>query len=412
MTNEDFKQKFSDYQENEPQGLWDGILEGLDAAKAPAKPSGRKKRAVIIPLAVTIAAAAAIVLGVFLMPQEQSVVPAIPSGELIADNYPADPVEEPLEPAEPSVPAEPVTPAEPTAPAPLPEAPENEPGAANEQPAAAYAEETTQATEPLEEHSDPISIYSEEFEYNADDDLQKPDRGRKLHRKKSTAIGLLADGIFKSSSSTGGYDGSFEYTTAYSPGTMIQNGLNVDPVRNITNMNSNKEVTTRTAFTIPVRAGLSVRWRLAFGLGFEVGLQYSYINSITESGSTEHFSRTESICHYVGVPFNISYAFWGNEYLDVYINTGLLLELRVDGSSVTRYYVNREHLGNEVEGDPAGPFGQMSAVISVGIQYNILPWLALYAEPGATYFLGENPLYGDRPWNLSIRAGLRFEFRN
>ncbi len=424
MINEDFKHKLSDYQESEPQGLWDDILVGLDAAKAPQKPLRKKNLVPIITLAATFTAAAAIVLGIFLKSEETAIVPIGQQKPLLAENQPIE--DHPTEkyPLDKQLTEEY-----------LKDIPDEKPGGTQqntspkpENPTIEKTEEgshltTTGPTEvPITAESIPvtkkedakpdehISIYSEKYNYTSEEDSEKKHDKEKIHRKSNISIGLLADGVFKAGSAKAGYDDSFEYSQPYSGGTIVLNGLNVDPAKNIQNMNAKKDVTTRTRFIVPVRAGLAVRWKLSFGLGFETGLQYSYLNSITESGSAENFSHTENICHFIGIPLNISYSFWSNEYLDVYINVGALFEWQLSGSSVTTFYINNEAFGNEVTGEP--PIGspyQFSAGTSAGIQYNILPWLALYAEPGVTCFLNNEALYGDRPWNFSIRAGFRFD---
>ncbi len=435
MTNEDFKRKFSDYQENEPQGLWDGILAGLDTAKAPAKPLQKRTRTAIIILAATFTAAAAIILGVFLRPQEDIIVPHELPGQLTADNSPTT---GPVTVVEPSTDINHVTTITPTADVSttsaetvtakdmtavnthsgIQETLEEDVISVNSNPDESINDESaiqnTTVPDAVRDKQSAntakdveVSIYSEDFNYNTDENPTRT-HSNKIYRRKRVSLGLLADGIFKSSYANAGYNESFDYSQPYSQGTVILNGLNVDPVKNIQNLNTDKEVTTRTRFTVPIRAGLAIRWKLSFGLGIETGLQYSYLNSITESGSAEHFSRTENICHFIGVPFNISYSFWGNEFLDVYANAGVLFELQTKSSSVTAFYINNEPFGNQIINDPKHSPIQMSATLSAGIQYNILRWLAIYAEPGATYFLDRN-LYGEHPWNFSIRAGIRFD---
>ncbi len=63
---------------------------------------------------------------------------------------------------------------------------------------------------------------------------------------------------------------------------------------------------------------------------------------------------------------------------------------------------------DEIYGNPIDSKYQWSVNAAAGIQYNIIDWLAVFAEPGVTYFLNNESLYGEHPWNFNARIGLRF----
>ncbi len=261
-------------------------------------------------------------------------------------------------------------------------------------------------TSPEEEK--PISIYSEEYKYIAG--LGDAEEVVEQVRRKRTFIGLMADGVMVPGSSAYGYNQTFNQAdNTYTKAAIKMNGMTVDPISNIKRLNKGQDITTNTRYTPPVRSGLMFRWTYKSGIGIETGLQYSYMKSITESGTAANFSRIDNECHFIGIPFNLSYSFWGNKHLGVYINAGILMERMVKHESTTRYFVNNEQLGNTIhEGMDLSRY-QWSANASAGIQYNILGWLALYAEPGVTYFMNNESLYGDHPWNFNVRLGLRFD---
>lgn len=440
MLDDDIKRRLSDYQEPEPEGLWDDILSGLNAANAaeaeaaktevPATPQvqPRKPRRVIIYAVSSIAAAAAIVLGVFLMPQEEVIAPTISVVEqpgLLADNeLPAEEpeaTEEPA-PAERQVPVQEETHivAEDES---LRAAEQTQQTIQEMEQAEVIVEEQVEestllaeAVKPVEqkpreqknEEQKPVSIYSDEFKYEPALDEAEDVVEQVRHRR--TSIGLMADGVVVPGNSTYGYNQTFNrQSDSYGHATIQMNGMTVNPIDNIKRLNKGQDIHTNTSYTPPVRSGLMFRWTYRNGFGIETGLQYSYMKSVTESGTEANFSRIDTECHFVGIPVNLSYSFWSNRHLNVYINAGILMERMVSGESVTKYFVNHESLGNALYEEPGSSLYQLSANASAGIQYNILPWLALYAEPGATYFINNESLYGDRPWNFNVRLGLRFD---
>ena len=58
---------------------------------------------------------------------------------------------------------------------------------------------------------------------------------------------------------------------------------------------------------------------------------------------------------------------------------------------------------------------QWSMNASVGIQYNILPQLGAYMEPGAKYYFNNGSamenFFKDKPLNFSLQVGLRFNVK-
>ena len=55
---------------------------------------------------------------------------------------------------------------------------------------------------------------------------------------------------------------------------------------------------------------------------------------------------------------------------------------------------------------------QMSVGASAGVQFDLLPSLGIYAEPGLSYYFDNGSrtqtIYGDHPLNLSLDFGVRF----
>ena len=57
---------------------------------------------------------------------------------------------------------------------------------------------------------------------------------------------------------------------------------------------------------------------------------------------------------------------------------------------------------------------QCSLNAAAGLQFNILPNLGVYAEPGVGYYFNNGSkvetIYKEKPFNFNLKAGLRLSF--
>ena len=87
------------------------------------------------------------------------------------------------------------------------------------------------------------------------------------------------------------------------------------------------------------------------------------------------------------------------------------MEKCVDGKTRTDYFIDGKKVSSENGRIMVEPL-QWSVGAYVGAQYSFNRLVGLYVEPGAAYYFRNgspvNCIYSDRPFNFSLRRGLRF----
>lgn len=235
---------------------------------------------------------------------------------------------------------------------------------------------------------------------------------------RNSARGLLSIGI-SASNSTGAESRRQGYTSITgdkSTSMMYQNAghMWIDPETNMKFANSSRETVTENRHRLPLTTGVTLRYRLPFGLGIETGISYTWLSSTFQSGSQESHYITDQAIHYIGIPLNVNYTAWSSRYLDIYASAGILMEKCIGAASSTEYIL----YGNILDsGHPENPDArplQWSVNATAGIQFNITPSIGLYAEPGIAWWFDDGSdlqtIYKARPLNFYLRFGLRFSF--
>lgn len=151
----------------------------------------------------------------------------------------------------------------------------------------------------------------------------------------------------------------------------------------------------------PLSFGLSVSYPLASRLSLSTGLVYTRLRSdFTCVMSDVSITRRQTL-YYLGIPLNAQYHLWHWGNLNVYLSAGAEADYNIKVKSVS--------MG--VEQEMARDRWQFSVQGAVGIQYDVLPQLGLYAEPGVKYYFDNgSPLinfFKDKPLNLNLQVGLR-----
>jgi hypothetical protein len=105
--------------------------------------------------------------------------------------------------------------------------------------------------------------------------------------------------------------------------------------------------------------------------------------------------------HYIGIPLNVQYHVWQWHGLNVYATAGT----QVDFNVKARLEADGEE--QTMEKDRM----QWSVGGALGVQYNIIPQLGLYAEPGIKYYFDNGShirnYFKYRPTNFNLQIGLR-----
>lgn len=272
---------------------------------------------------------------------------------------------------------------------------------------------TTQATAPEPAADTPR-------ERPADGGTKKPARlpangdDRRTARASATAGGRLSLGAF----TAGGAGASL--LNRHESGFVAGVGPDAaewedSPMLGILLYNQGQDVEARAKHRQPIRAGLTLAYRVTDRLSVESGLTYTRLSSDIREGSESHYVAGEQTLNYVGVPLSAKYRLAQLKKLDVYASAGVLVEQCVTGNTKRDYVVNREKKLAEREDIGPKPL-QVSANAAVGVQYNLTPLVGVYAEPGASYYFDDRSslqtIYKEKPLNLNINLGVRLTIGN
>ena len=165
---------------------------------------------------------------------------------------------------------------------------------------------------------------------------------------------------------------------------------------------NNKESLIDSKHHFPVSVGLQVGVPLLPRLSLTTGVVYTQTSSdFTYQYGSGQMVVNQSL-HYVGIPVGLSYEVWGISRLHTYVNVGG--EGAVNVKNKTLMDGNREDVGRDKM--------QWSANASLGIQFDVIPQLGIYAEPGAKYYFDNGShidnVFKDKKLNFNSQFGLRW----
>lgn len=165
---------------------------------------------------------------------------------------------------------------------------------------------------------------------------------------------------------------------------------------------NNKESLIDSKHHFPVSVGLQVGVPFLPRLSLTTGVVYTQTSSdFTYQYGSGQMVVNQSL-HYVGIPVGLSYEVWGISRLHTYVNVGG--EGAVNVKNKTLMDGNREDVGRDKI--------QWSANASLGIQFDVIPQLGIYAEPGAKYYFDNGShidnVFKDKKLNFNFQFGLRW----
>lgn len=233
-------------------------------------------------------------------------------------------------------------------------------------------------------------------------------------RRRGFSFGLLASNVAGSRSSASKYAAlygstvtkqihGFSETTADFPDSQGYAG--------VMQSNSNNEISSTVKNWQPIQVGVSVAYSFTDRLSIESGLTYSCLISDLSSGTPLGNYDIRQTLHYIGLPLALRYDFLKIKGFSLYASAGGQMEKCVAGKTRTDYFVDGKKVSSENGRIMVEPL-QWSVNAYVGAQYSFNRLVGLYIEPGAAYYFRNgspvNCIYSERPFNFSLRAGLRF----
>lgn len=205
-------------------------------------------------------------------------------------------------------------------------------------------------------------------------------------------------------------------TTAYGDHLVLSSPGVADtkdsPMLDMNTINRDVEQKTEYDHHLPIRIGLSVAYALTDRLSISSGLTYTRLSSDIKDASRESKYIGEQRLHYVGIPVNVSYKVASFRWLGLYGTAGVLAEKCVSGTTDEGYVENNTMKYTNTQDISSKPL-QMSVNAGVGIQFDIIDNVGIYAEPGLSYYFDDGSalqtIYKEKPLNFNLNVGVRFK---
>ena len=368
------------YEEAAPEGLWEAVQAGVARPKVVWWPW----------VAGVVAAAAAIVLAVFLWRPMPSAIPAdapfglltVPS-ERLADVTSAKPTPRaPKGPISCSNPSETET-----------RAPEGPVSCTNPEP----------APEPeLEPAVEPVP---------GPQPWPEPEQSARKPRRKTGRVEItVTSGGMLLAQAPGTVTKS--YGVAYNPGMgnaapMVKSDITTRM------LSRNRETTTESQHRRLPRISLGISYEFIPRWSVGTGITYSSLRSdyTALSGTTE--TRTVRHLHYLGVPLNLQYRAWEWKGFSLYLSGGPMVERALGARVETNSYVSGKLASEQQESISCKDwFWSLNA--GAGLQFKLTRKGALYVQPGLSWHIpgGDHieSSYTARPLSFEMDFGARWTF--
>ena len=157
----------------------------------------------------------------------------------------------------------------------------------------------------------------------------------------------------------------------------------------------------RQNFYQPISFGLSVNIPISSKFSVSTGVVYTRLSSdFTSIANSLVYERQQKL-HYVGIPLTVQYNVWQWHGLNVYATAGGQADFNV------KAYMTTEGTETKLEKDNL----QWSINAALGVQYNFIPQLGIYVEPGIKHYFNNGShiqnYFKHRPTNFNLQIGLR-----
>lgn len=179
------------------------------------------------------------------------------------------------------------------------------------------------------------------------------------------------------------------------------------------NLHAGDEPVTDAHHRQPVRVGVSVGYDINRRWSVNAGLCYTRLRSTLQSGSEHSFYDNDQRINYLGIPLGVNYNFLHKRHIRLYATAGGMMEVGVDGQVTVHTVAQNKLMSSETHELEDIPL-QWSLTAGAGVEYDIVGGLGIYAEPGVSYYLPTHgdisTIYSAHPVNLNLQVGLRWNF--
>ena len=151
----------------------------------------------------------------------------------------------------------------------------------------------------------------------------------------------------------------------------------------------------------PISFGLTVSYPLTNRWTLSTGLVYTRLNSQFVNVLSGTPITTDQRLDYLGVPLNMQYHVLKGKGWKAYASAGAQIDWNIRAKRNTE--------GVDVNARNDHP--QWSLAGGIGVEYDIIPLVGIYAEPGLRYYLKNDSkvdnFFKDQPFNWTLQIGIR-----
>lgn len=228
------------------------------------------------------------------------------------------------------------------------------------------------------------------------------------HQSSSWSVQLYGENGVVGSKNSNGFDAAFIPSNNASgpvyPGNFTDAFYSLMAIRALSGTPS-ADYYEKVKHHFPISVGVQVGWGVTECLRINTGVVYTNVSSDFINSSYNTTQVTTQTLHYVGVPVNISYDFWQTKRFKTYVTAGGEADFNVK---------NHTESDGEVMASKHDRT-QWSANASLGAQFDIIPQLGIYVEPGAKYYFDNGSqienTFKDKKLNFNLQFGLRWNIK-
>ena len=162
---------------------------------------------------------------------------------------------------------------------------------------------------------------------------------------------------------------------------------------------------TDIQYFTPLSFNVGIALPINAKFAIETGIIYTNLHTKFKDG-TKNASLT---LHYLGVPLRVSYQYFSNKKLNLYLASGVTIEKGL--WSVYKQKINYTNMQLDTDVEQIIEGMQWSMHASTGISYRVFDFASLYLEPRLSYYFNSNQPMSIRtksPLNVGIEGGFRF----
>lgn len=158
----------------------------------------------------------------------------------------------------------------------------------------------------------------------------------------------------------------------------------------------------RQSHARPVSFGLTLSYPLNSRLSVSTGVVYTRLSSDFLTIMQQDQIRRHQTLYYLGVPLNLQFTLWQWNGLSAYLSAGGQADWNIKARA------NTDGVDQVMSKDRL----QWSVGGSLGVQYNVIPQLGIYVEPGIRHYFDNGSsvsnYFKDKPTSFNLQLGIRF----